>query len=120
MMDSENIVQEGDSCILRLNNSTIQVLSNINKSQDQRIGKYRLSVKPLIGATYGSVFEISNRKQLVKLDGADLMENSDNIIPDFEDELDLSTSQAGNNSNYVDSNTAQKLSMSEVINLRVR
>ena len=75
---------------------------------DQKIGKSRVKAGDMIGHPYGSVFEIQGHR-LVRIEGSKF--SFDTTLP----EEDGGT---GDNSFYNDSNTAQKLSQEEILEMR--
>lgn len=104
-----------------LENSTVVIRSMDAKSSyilkvcgDQKLGKSRISLKELAGKPYGSVFELQNRT-------LKLVDCSDKGLEYYveDDMTESQTSQLrGNNSVYVDSNTAQKLKDTDIQKLR--
>jgi tRNA (adenine-N(1)-)-methyltransferase non-catalytic subunit len=105
----EDFVKEGDTVIIRLQDDKSTCMLKIEG--DQKIGKTRVSVKNVIGAPYGSVFQISDRK-LEYL----ARESSHDDGASFD--LAVDNDSRGDNRDYVDSNTAQKLSTSDIEKLK--
>jgi hypothetical protein len=64
----ENVVKEGDTVIVKMHDE-LDTMMRVISSTEQKIGKGRVDVSPLVGAPYGSVFEIRGRK-LLKIDAA--------------------------------------------------
>ena len=107
---NDSIVNEGDTVIAHMHDGSIHTL-RVTSGLDQKIGRTRTSVKSIIGEPYGTIFEIDNKRKLKKLD------NCYELLESF-DEVHDNSMIGGDNSNYVDTNTAQKLSMSEVVELQ--
>jgi UTP-glucose-1-phosphate uridylyltransferase len=63
----EDMVHEGDTVIVKMHDE-LDTMIKIFSSTEQKIGKGRVDVTPIIGCTYGTIFEIKGRK-LVKVDG---------------------------------------------------
>ena len=81
-------------------------------TQDQKIGSKRYSVKNIIGKPYGSVFELEQRS-LKQVDEYDIMDE----VPEVSADL---TIISGDNSKFNDSNTAQKLSATDLRALKAQ
>lgn len=130
---SHDVVCEGDTIIVKMHDehdTMIKVISSI----EQKIGKGRVDVSPIVGANYGSVFEIRGRK-LVKLDDTQI-QNEGNFIFLLQNYfillinyynyyyyfLDLSilskNTITGDNRSFTDTNTAQKLTDFDIHQLR--
>ena len=62
---SSDVVREGDTIIVKMHDD-IDTMIKVISSIEQKIGKGRVDVTPIIGARYGSVFEIRGRK-LIKI-----------------------------------------------------
>ena len=63
----ENVVHEGDTVIVKMHDE-LDTMMRVVSHTEQKVGKGRVDVSPLVGVAYGSVFEIRGRK-LVKVDG---------------------------------------------------
>jgi tRNA (adenine-N(1)-)-methyltransferase non-catalytic subunit len=119
-MDTSNIINAGDTVIVRMHDD--KSTSMLKVLGEQKICRSKVSTKALIGAPYGSVFQITaDRKlQLVKDDEDDEemiysltsegLNGTGNVIVD---EL-----LKGDNRGYIDSNTAQKLTTDDIQRLR--
>ncbi len=87
-------------------------------SGDQKLGKSRVNLRDLIDKPYGSVFELINRS-LKLLDNSSISLEYERSNPDEEkDDNNSNNLLRGNNSSYVDTNTAQKLKDSDIQRLR--
>jgi hypothetical protein len=63
---AEDVVHEGDTVIVKMHDE-LDTMIKIFSSTEQKIGKGRVDVTPILGCTYGSIFEIKGRK-LIKVD----------------------------------------------------
>jgi tRNA (adenine-N(1)-)-methyltransferase non-catalytic subunit len=107
------MIQENDYVVIRWHDDKSSHVIKVRG--EQKLGKTRLSVKPLIGQPYESVFELRD-KVLVRVDDD----------PAFLDRTfdEVGAAAAGdatksiNNSSYVDSNTAQKLDDGDIQEMR--
>jgi hypothetical protein len=63
---SDNIVHDGDTIIVKMHDE-LDTMIKIISSTEQKIGKGRVDVTPIIGCPYGTVFEIRGRK-LIRVD----------------------------------------------------
>lgn len=105
---SRDVVCEGDTVIVKMHDeldTMIKVISSI----EQKIGKGRVDVSPIVGARYGSVFEIRGRK-LVKIDEVETQNEEYSVLPKNE--------ITGDNRSFTDTNTAQKLTDADIHQLR--
>jgi tRNA (adenine-N(1)-)-methyltransferase non-catalytic subunit len=109
----QTLIKEGDTVIIRLHDDENNTFM-LTASGTQKIGKSRISVKNIIGRPYGSLF-LMNDRQLEHVDENELQNNSDdfNIIHSEE-----ANSSKGDNSYYMDTNTAQKLKDEDIQNLK--
>jgi hypothetical protein len=111
MADSDT-VKDGDSIVAHMHDGIKHIIHITNR--DEKVGRTRTSVKGVVGHSYGSIFEINSKRKLVHLPNCfELLETS------FETGNTDDQTDVGNNSNYVDSNTAQKLTMQDLADLRV-
>ena len=107
-MDTDYIIQKKHYVVIRMHDEDATNIIQVDGSK--KIARKYCSVEPLIGHPYGSVFEISNGK-IVKLSGYQSLEE------DFKDELAASKAEgatSAKNDWFIDDNTAQKLNMSDV------
>lgn len=101
-----HMIKDGDNVIIKMHDEGVQMLKVTNRT-DQKIGRTNCSVKALIGAPCGSVFEIDGRK-LRKVEDENLFEIS------FEE----SEAGSGDNRSYIDNNTAQKMTDDDIHRMR--
>jgi tRNA (adenine58-N1)-methyltransferase non-catalytic subunit len=135
-MENNNIIRANDFVV-------IQYLDDKNSSivkvdGEQKIGKSRVSLKEMIGEPYGTLFEINNRK-LVKIaqgmshNDVEMEDdnNLDNITENLSEFIEAAAKLVkppqnekgnniirGDNSYYIDSNTAQRLTDAEILQMR--
>ncbi len=127
--NSNKMICENDMVIVRSVDDKCSYVLKV--SGEQKIGKSRVYLKELIGKPFGSIFELINRTLT-------LIESSDNLLEheynqekgnNFETEVeneeynsDVGKRQIphtrGDNSGYVDTNTAQKLKDSDISRLK--
>lgn len=62
----DNIVHDGDTVIVKMHDELDTMIRIISLSE-QKIGKCRVDVTPIIGCAYGTVFEIRGKK-LIQVD----------------------------------------------------
>lgn len=132
-LNDEDIIRWGETLVVRMHDD--KSTSVIKAKCDQKIGRSKVSVKNIVGAPYGSVFEIVDRR-LERVADDDVFDN----LSDDEDEVkksadsmtagedvgqtgNTSAAQApvveqGDNSTYYDSNTAQKLQTADIKKMR--
>ena len=79
---------------------------------DQKIAKKRVHVEEMIGHPYGSRFEIQGKK-LIRI------EESKFSLENTLDDPSVTIGGSGDNSNYEDSNTAQKLTQGEIEEMKM-
>eukprot|EP01041_Mallomonas_annulata_P012710 gene12710-26771_t len=103
---SHDIIRDGDTVIIKMHDESGAMLQ-VTSTGDQKIGKSKINVKPLIGAPFGSIFEIEGRKIR-------------RVVEEklFEMTIEESESRSGDNRSFTDSNTAQKLTDDDIHNLR--
>ncbi|TMW64569.1 hypothetical protein Poli38472_011449 [Pythium oligandrum] len=104
-----NVIYEGDTVICETSDGRI-FFQVVKKNDTIRVGKKLTPLKPVIGATYGSIFEEQNKK-LVLVDGGLF---PDPVAPEV-GEFDVPD---GDNRDYTDTNSAQRLSNKEIAGLR--
>jgi tRNA (adenine-N(1)-)-methyltransferase non-catalytic subunit len=104
------VVQAGDTAIYMLHDEIGSMLS-IDPAAEQKIGRRRYSVKPLIGAPYGSVFEMQSRSLELVGDEYEILGS----VPEVATDISVIS---GDNSKFNDSNTAQKLKDTDIHRMR--
>ncbi|CAM9271442.1 unnamed protein product, partial [Ectocarpus fasciculatus] len=103
-------IQEGDTVIYLMHDSKeMGSMLKVNPREQQKMGSKRYSVRALIGAPYGSVFELQQRHLQPVQEYAILGE-----VP----EVATGASFVGDNSQYFDDNTAQRLKTEDIHQLR--
>lgn len=105
-----NVVKDGDWAIIKMHDDQDNIV-NITKRQQQKIGRSKVSVSPLIGESYGSIFEI-NGKVITKLAGE--------ILDNHNVQVSSSYKPEGDNRSFSDTNTAQKMTPEEIEQMRVQ
>ena len=103
-----NVVMDGDWAIIKMHDDQDSILC-ITQRQQQKIGRTKISVSPLVGEPYGSIFDI-NGKVISKLAG-ELLDTHNVQVPS-------SYTPDGDNSSFSDTNTAQKLTPEAIEKLR--
>lgn len=119
MQDKETI-SAGDSLVVRSYDDKCSYILDVNG--EKKINKSRVSLKEIIGQPYGAVFELNNRKfqrvseqiqaEVELYDAEDTGENE--IVAALAEPGRM----RGDNSTFVDTNTAQKLSNEDIIKLK--
>ena len=99
---------DGDWAIIKMHDDQDSILC-ITQRQQQKIGRTKISVSPLVGEPYGSIFDI-NGKVISKLAG-ELLDTHNVQVPS-------SYTPDGDNSSFSDTNTAQKLTPEAIEKLR--
>ena len=91
------MIDEGDTVIIRMHDDTS---SNVLRVKgEQKFGKLRVNMKPLIGHPYESVFELRDKEIVRVVDDPGFLDKA------F-DEINSTTAVGGgDNSSYVDTNT---------------
>lgn len=97
------MISEGDFVVIKWHDD--KSTSILRVRGEQKLGKLRVPTKPLIGHPYESVFELRDKVILKVEDDPGFLEKV------FDD---LQSSCEGNNSSYVDSNSAQRLSDEDI------
>ena len=92
------MISEGDFVVIKWHDDRSTNILRVRG--EQKLGKLRVPTKPLVGHPYESVFELRD-KAIVRVEDD----------PGFLERVfdDLQASGEGNNSSYVDSNSAQRL-----------
>ena len=114
-----SLIREGDIVIVRMHDDESSHMLMVKGTQ--KLFKRKVDVEGLIGAPYGSVFEVgTNALQRVK-DSAGL--ELDDLLAEASSNDNLAKSSIsavvkGDNSNYNDTNTAQKMTIGEIRKLK--
>lgn len=104
---SGDLIREGDMVAILMHDDKS---TNIVKVRgEQKIGKMRLNMKPLIGHPFESVFEIRDKTIIRVVDDPDFLEKA------FDE---VQTPGSGDNSTFIDTNTAQKLDFEDIQELK--
>ena len=113
-----NLISVGETVVVRSHDQKcVYIVKAGTAREDQKIGKSRVSLKEVIGHPYGSVFQQNNRK-LELVTNPTTYESTEEMDRCEESELQGEEVQVGDNSGYVDSNTAQKLSLDDITKLK--
>lgn len=116
-----DFVQNGDTVIVKMHDEVDMMV--IVSFQEHKIGKTKVSCGPLIGAPYGSIFEIRGRK-LIKDPGCDMITSEGKLMLEHVQSVILFSDYAkiqesnGDNRSFTDTNTAQKLSNDDIHKLK--
>lgn len=103
-----DLIKDTDTVIVRSVDDKCCYILKVNG--EQKLGKSRIHLKNLVGQPYGSVFELIGRHLI-------LVDKTENFT-EYEVEAETAESEKGNNSTYVDTNTAQKLTDAEIKELK--
>jgi hypothetical protein len=116
------MIQENDTVIVRSVDEINPAYYILQASIDQKLGKTKISLLDVVGDPYTSCYELNGRKfrRITDVQNAVDLEGNDNsgdtegeILSEAADEQKSNDKKArtikGNNSGYVDNNTAQKL-----------
>jgi len=121
------MIEEGNMVIVRLHDDKSTMM--VRASGDHKFFKEQISVRNLIGAPFGSVFQINGR-QLDRVADESLFDQEDFMSDGKEEQADVPSSSSsssggsnqalsrGDNRNINDFNTAQKLKDSDIHLLR--
>ena len=136
--ENDDSIKWGDSIVIKLYDEKSSVILRLHKDT-QKIGRTAVSVGPMIGKPYGSVFEIVGHKimqvddenvldSLLDTDNnpypsnSDTKNDNDNGNGDEVDDEDIgerpSKMMRGDNRTFVDTNTAQKLTATDIQKIR--
>lgn len=103
------MIQKNDTVIIRVHGDRTAMMLKV--AGDQKIAKKRVKAEEMVGHPFGSQFEIQGKK-LIRVD-----ELKFSLVNTLGDPSAIGGS--GDNSNYEDSNTAQKLSQKEIEEMKV-
>lgn len=121
-VDSNDLIRAGDTVIVRMHDD--KSTSMLKVLGEQKICRSKVSTKHLVGAAYGSVFQITADRKLklvTEEENDDVVESS---TAEGMDEIssnefgDSDVLLPGDNRGYVDTNTAQKLSNVDIKKLK--
>ena len=103
------MIREGDTVIVRMHDDESSHMLCVK--DHQKLFKKKVCVEALIGAPYGSVFELTgNSLTRVKDNSSIELEDTQTVTSDY---AETGTLIKGDNSNYNDTNTAQKMTNSK-------
>lgn len=117
-----DLIQAGDTVIVRMHDD--KSTNMLKVLGEQKICRSKVSTKCLVGAAYGSVYQITADRKLKLVTDE---ENDDVLEPSASDVMDESHCDSelvaevllpGDNRGYIDTNTAQKLSNIDIKRLR--
>jgi tRNA (adenine-N(1)-)-methyltransferase non-catalytic subunit len=116
-MQQKEIISEGDSLVVRSYDDKCSYVLQVNG--DKKINKSRVSLKEIVGQPYGAVFELNNRK-FQRVSEAIQAEVELYDADDYGEPVEAPADGRlkGDNSTYVDTNTAQKLSNVDIAKLK--
>ena len=97
------MIEEGHTVILWLHDEHSSSFMKVEG--EQKLGKSKVRATDMIGAPYGSVFEVNDRRLIRVIDTKLSLEGA-------------FLGGSGDNSDYIDSNTAQKLSEGDIETLK--
>jgi hypothetical protein len=117
------MIRENDTVIVRSVDEINPAYYILQAAIDQKLGKTKISLLDVVGDPYTSCYELNRRKfqrivdvqSTVDLEGTDSMGDAEGEVPtETTNETNITNSKKqkvikGNNSGYVDNNTAQKL-----------
>jgi tRNA (adenine58-N1)-methyltransferase non-catalytic subunit len=128
-------IAENDTLIVRSYDDKSSYILQVNG--EKKINKSRVSLKEIVGEPYGAVFELNNRKfkriseteqcEVEQYDPDAVTEAFDVASSSVEDALGSGVTAVensgttvikGDNSTYVDTNTAQKLTPADILKLK--
>lgn len=132
----DEVISEGETVIVRVNDASWMTI--LKSGGDQKIWKSRICVDALVGAPYGSIFEINSRRlvrmpdegnfdadaaEFAESGGDNLCEGKECVVDVIEERTDReqilsSGSFKVDNRSFIDSNTAQKLKDADIQSLR--
>ncbi|KAG2484255.1 hypothetical protein HYH03_016900 [Edaphochlamys debaryana] len=107
-MAADGLIREGNHLVLDVNGEKLNFHQKLRASGTVRVGKYTVPAAPLVGAPFGSLFEVSS-------DGKSLQR----VLLPPDDGITRITDTERDNSNLFDRNTAnQKLTQEEIQELK--
>jgi len=117
---SGDFVATGDSLVVRSYDDKCSYILQVNG--EKKINKSRVSLKEIVGQPYGAVFELSGRvfERVSNAEQAatELYDGDDKGGESTEVAVNLDGGVRGDNSTYVDTNTAQRLTNEDISNLK--
>lgn len=125
MSTTGELIEAGDTLIVRSYDDKCSYILQVNG--EKKINKSRVSLKEIVGQPYGAVFELNNRKfqrvsetEQAATELYDPEDKDDVIETGTVEPLDNKTQIGirGDNSTYVDTNTAQKLTNEDISRLK--
>lgn len=119
-MQTKELISEGDSLVVRSYDDKCSYILQVNG--EKKINKSRVSLKEIVGQPYGAVFELNNRKfkRISEIEQAEveLYDPEDYGEVPAQESTNPDGRKRGDNSKFVDTNTAQKLSAEEIARLK--
>lgn len=125
MSTTGECIEAGDTLIVRSYDDKCSYILQVNG--EKKINKSRVSLKDVVGQPYGAVFELNNRKfqRVSEIEQAatelyDPEDREEGVETGTAEQGDSKTTvgMRGDNSTYVDTNTAQKLTNEDISRLR--
>lgn len=115
MSSMERVTWEGCSVLLDINDGDRIVFARLSAGATMKLGKDKCLLKPLIGAPFGSVFQLENGKGGPFLSRMLRTAEGNNVR---EKEIALVEEEVRDNRGIVDNNTAQTLTGEEINAMR--
>lgn len=114
----KELILEGDSLVVRSYDDKCSYILQVNG--EKKINKSRVSLKEIVGQPYGAVFELNNRKfqrvsEAIQAE-VELYDADDYGEP--QEPITVDGRMRGDNSKFVDTNTAQKLTNEDINKLK--
>ena len=114
----KELISEGDSLVVRSYDDKCSYILQVNG--EKKINKSRVSLKEIVGQPYGAVFELNNRKfqrvsEAIQAE-VELYDADDYGEP--QEPITVDGRMRGDNSKFVDTNTAQKLTNEDINKLK--
>ena len=119
------LIEAGDTLIVRSYDDKCSYILQVNG--EKKINKSRVSLKDVVGQPYGAVFELNNRKfqRVSETEQAEFeLYDAEAATEEINENCAVQSSSAsgvplrGDNSTYVDTNTAQKLTPQDILHLK--
>lgn len=119
-VNCDDLIKAGDTVIVRMHDD--KSTSMLKVLGEQKICRSKISTKNLVGAAYGSVFQITADRKLKLVtdeENDDILEASEETDQNADTmETAVDVLLPGDNRGYIDTNTAQKLSNIDIRRLR--
>jgi len=114
------MIREGDTVIVRMHDDESSHMLHVRG--EQKLFKKRLVVDSLIGAPYGAIFQIDGMALTRVLDDQQGLDEVEAAVGVEGEEASAESGKAkvrkGDNSNYNDTNTSQKMTIAQIEKLK--